>query len=386
MKHLLSSVVGHGDTWRAQPIDGLTWLTLIKEGREQQVVPRLWRKVQRSPSVIEPRLRAELRREYLTDVVHGEQLRAELQAIGRLFDTEGIEWMPLKGCALALSLYEGDFSRRTIGDADVLVRAYDAERAFAALLRAGYVPAIHQFNVQFYAAHHHLPPLVSPTTKVVVEVHRHVVPHWVPVQLPIDEFWTRAVPCGAGQYRVKVPCVEDLLLHCCIHLGHDLHFHGSLRAMLDIADLLHALEARNNWADLAQRACAWRAARCLYLSVAVSAALLGVSAPTALTRALEQAMGAPRWLLRFETALLARLVVAGQLPRRVIPAWLSREWVEIVLDDTCGKGAASLVRKVWAGYWVSAGSHGPRGLRWVYGLFVHPAVLIGRAVMRVIRG
>jgi hypothetical protein len=160
---------------------------------------------------------------------------------------------------------------RPFRDLDLL--ADDAEAAQRGLLAAGFEPV--GFADDYYAARHHLRPLMWPGTPLVVEVHCR--PEW--------PRWSRA-PAAAELFAAAVPSaltVDGLLApapahHALIVAGHSWSAEP-LRLLLDLVDIA-ALTAGLDPAATAAQADHWGIGRAWRTLAGAADALLGSGPPT----------------------------------------------------------------------------------------------------------
>lgn len=132
-------------------------------------------------------------------------IAAELECLLKQFAERAIDVLPLKGPALAETLY-GDVTMRSCNDLDLLVRREDFERAEVLLSDMGFI-------ARATAGDYHRKFLRE---GVMVELHFGVGP---PRSLPFDlnGAWSRA---GRGRFRgmpMRVMSDDDLVLFLCLH-------------------------------------------------------------------------------------------------------------------------------------------------------------------------
>jgi hypothetical protein len=179
-------------------------------------------------------------------------------------------------------------------DLDLLVPVKQRERAWQALLAAGWVRDYPASMDGFYADHQHLSPLRDPhQAGVVVELHSGLFREGGPFDFPADDLFREARPVAVGGCSVGVPSARHLLLHLSMHLvwGH-LCARGLLRALTDLAALWPLQPAM---ADLVRSARQARAGSCCYWTLRLGRQLLGVPVPDAMLAAL--APRHPAWML-----------------------------------------------------------------------------------------
>jgi hypothetical protein len=130
-------------------------------------------------------------------------------------DAAGIDWLLLKGTALAWSVYE-TAAHRPIGDVDVLVRPGQAKAAHAVLYDHGWraeratpaegpelVSGLHGTN---YARGEH----------GSLDLHAHALREGCG-DTDDDGFWARSISATIEGQQVRILSPADQLLHVCIH-------------------------------------------------------------------------------------------------------------------------------------------------------------------------
>ncbi len=155
--------------------------------------------------------------------------RAELARIGRLFATEGIAAVALKGSAI---VWRGwiEPELRPMRDLDLLVPAEQALAAHDLLRAKGFAgPAATEID-----ADKHLPGLTSPDN-VHVEIHTHLVDPASPEWVARDATWRASaltrLDRGGG---FATFCTADTLLHVIVHAVLDHQFNNGPLLLLDI--------------------------------------------------------------------------------------------------------------------------------------------------------
>jgi hypothetical protein len=118
----------------------LEWPRLFERARTYEVFPLLYAGLRTLgfPGVPDP-VRQEWKRAFQFNAIRNELLARESARILRLLGDAGIPVMPLKGIALAESLY-GDAALRACADIDVLVAPRYAIEAFHLVVSSGYQP------------------------------------------------------------------------------------------------------------------------------------------------------------------------------------------------------------------------------------------------------
>ena len=159
-----------------------------------------------------------------------EQMDYELGRISELFETHGIDFMPLKG-AVMRGMYPQRWMR-TSADIDILLRAEQEEEAEALLAeKLGYLQ-----DTEHQGVHH--ASFFSPENHVHIEPHRMLF-HEIHSDKYTDHFrsvWDRALqdPAGRG-HRYMLSDAERYAFHIA-HMEKHLHLGGgcSVRGLIDL--------------------------------------------------------------------------------------------------------------------------------------------------------
>jgi hypothetical protein len=202
-----------------------------------------------------------------------------------LLSARGLRSLPLKGAALAESLYDS-VGFRPMLDADLLV--LDAwPDAVEALLVEGYRAA---------ARSDHASVFVCPVSAGILELHRSVTS--CPGLFPMDTsgLWSRSLPADGPVSRL--PSTEDLLVHLCLHASFQ---HGLVLSLVQWLDfrLLLSLRAVNIDRVIAIASEA-RAVAAVGLALRTAAVVVGAPVPEALEAALPLPPRLRSWLERRE--------------------------------------------------------------------------------------
>lgn len=156
-----------------------------------------------------------------------EKLASELEGLLQSFAERGIDVLPLKGPALALTLY-GNAAVRTCKDLDLLVRCDDYPRAEGLLLDRGFAAgAVNESERRFCR------------DGILVELHFDITS---PLIFPfdLDGIWSRSRRDDFRGRPMHIMSDDDLVLFLCSHgLSHGF---SRLIWILDVAKALDPLE------------------------------------------------------------------------------------------------------------------------------------------------
>lgn len=188
--------------------------------------------------------------------------RKELEEVGTILARRAIAVIPLKGVALAASVY-GERCPRQMGDVDILVPEASVQQAFELLVDAGFRRADPYVcrNRWHRAIYRETSPEWNdveigriPLVRGDVEVDLHFAPrYWIEggyVALDVGAFWQRARRAPHLGPNVHALAPADLLAHLIVHAA-DRHDRLLVHA-LDIAMVSRRQEVR--WHDTPLRA------------------------------------------------------------------------------------------------------------------------------------
>ena len=228
-----------------------------------------------------------------------EHLRVRLEETIAVLDREGIDFILLKGAALANTIYSS-FIERPMGDIDLMIAASAAEAAHAVLRGSGWVWDEATFPFARYAGHHHLPPLADASkTGIRLELHTGIAIEGHPFSVGFAELRARGTTVLVGKTMAPVPCAEDILLHECVHFAwsHVLSF-GSWRTARDVQLMAHRQAI--NWDAFIDETRRHRADSCAYWTLSLAQTLAGAEVPDLVLKELRPPLGsiARRYLER----------------------------------------------------------------------------------------
>lgn len=180
-------------------------------------------------------------------------VRWEAQCIEDALTRLGIPVVLLKGAAYVLGGHS-NANGRLFGDIDVLVPAASLGAAEVALMVAGWTPVTSntEYDQRYYRTWmHELPPMVHPRRGSVIDVHHTILPPTARLKPDPAAIVARSRPIP-GLAVLRVPCVEDLVIHSITHLVHEGELHNGLRDLYDIHTLVTEEAARDPgfWARL----------------------------------------------------------------------------------------------------------------------------------------
>ncbi|MFI5242406.1 MAG: nucleotidyltransferase family protein, partial [Gemmatimonadales bacterium] len=257
----------------ARPLD---WAKLSWLAETERATPVLWRRLIALGSL--PAEAQPLHRSAMVAEFRMSHLEARLLSALDALAATGTEAVLLKGAALALTVY-GSFVARPMSDVDLLIARDQATRARDALLASGWTASASDIAPEFYAGHHHLPPLVDAQgTGTSVELHTSLFFEGHPFNFSSDDVRRRAERVQVRGRDLLVPSVQDQLLHLCLHFAWShMMATGAWRAFRDLDALLHT--KRIQWREFTQLAQESRGASACYWTFRLARQLAGVAVP-----------------------------------------------------------------------------------------------------------
>jgi Uncharacterised nucleotidyltransferase len=229
------------------PVTMSDWSGILCMARQHRLRPLLyWQLSNCPPSAPLPKpVEDELAADFRLHTLRSLELRAAIIRIQRCLRERGIEAAFLKGAFLAFQVYPHP-ALRPLRDLDVLVPRERSLAAFDALMNAGFA----RYDVRsgdpaaatLYCKH--LPPLISQSGSVLVELHTrlfetHADCGSAPGELADDpHVWDRRIYSEEGQERVAYLSPADQLLHVMVHAIVDHHLDNGPLTLADIAYLV----------------------------------------------------------------------------------------------------------------------------------------------------
>jgi hypothetical protein len=167
----------------------------------------------------------------------GSSLRLEhrLLELATVFDAAGIEFLVLKGTAVAHLDYP-DPALRLFGDVDLLFRSEQFERALTVMSELGYVREVPEPRRGFDRRFGKGATLIGPD-RISMDTHRNLVFGTFGFAIHLEELFSSAVPFELGGRTLLALGPECRLLHACYHaaLGDPRPRYSSVR---DVAQLM----------------------------------------------------------------------------------------------------------------------------------------------------
>ncbi len=187
----------------------------------------------------------------------------------------GVPVLLLKGAAYVL----GDLPPargRLFSDIDILVPKAALGAVEAQLMLNGWHATNHSdYDQRYYREWmHELPPMTHLRRGSHLDVHHNLLPETARLQTRPDRVIAASTPL-AGHRCLRLPCLEDLVLHSATHLFHEGEWGHGLRDLADLDALLRlGMQRPSWWAGLLARAHALNLAHPLALALRYAHRLL----------------------------------------------------------------------------------------------------------------
>lgn len=229
------------DRMRALLNSVIDWPTLLRMAVAHGVLPLLYFHLKKTcPDLVPQPILDQFHNHFLANAGRNLFLTEELLKLLHLFEAKGIPAIPLKGPALAASIY-GDLALRTFSDLDIVVHKRDVKRAKALVLSQGYrldlslnreqEIAFLQSDLEGW--------FVRNDGSVMVEI-QWGEPKDFPFTLEFEPFWRRLGKASLEGRTVSTFSPEDLLIILSMHGA--IHCWQRLNWICDLAELIRGHE------------------------------------------------------------------------------------------------------------------------------------------------
>jgi hypothetical protein len=262
----------------------LAWPTIAQQASEHGVAPTVVRNLRQLgwPGVPEE-LRKELEAAERLNAVRNTLLGRGLQGILGRFAQAEVPAIPLKGVALAESLY-GDVTLRVCSDVDILVRRESVGRALQLLEEIGFEPAdryaAYRGDVDRLLGSNMEYGLLSPAApfRYLLELHWDIAWRWRADSRMVDDLWADARPGTVLGADAWVLSPEWELLYLAFHAAR--HRWSALKWLVDIHEI--CVRSGLDWTGVQDRARRFGLERALHLTLGACRTLLGTPLPPTL--------------------------------------------------------------------------------------------------------
>lgn len=257
----------------AGPLDWrlVTWLA-----HREQAVTLFWRQLSAFADAVPPEQATQFTQLAQVTEFHLMHLQHRFEQAVAALAKAGIDVVLLKGAGLAYTAYSS-FAARPMSDVDLLLRPGQAGGAQALLGTLGWDWERGEESQEFYANHHHLPPMYDTRGGgATVELHTALFIAGHPLGLTADAVWDKARPIRVAGTTAFAPHPHHQLLHACLHFawGHVMQT-GAWRTFRDVAAIVRTGEV--NWDEFVRLAELTRGASCCYWTFDLAKMLGGLT-------------------------------------------------------------------------------------------------------------
>ncbi|MEH0166457.1 nucleotidyltransferase family protein [Paucibacter sp. JuS9] len=282
-----------------------------------------------------------------------QSVRWEVRCIDDCLAPLGVPVLLLKGSAYVMA--DHAVSRgRLFGDVDILVPSEALGDVESELMKAGWASAKSEpYDQRYYRQWmHELPPMFNVRRGSVIDVHHNLLPRTARLHPDPEKILARSHALAAHGC-IRLPALEDLLIHSLVHLVHEGEFHNGLRDLIDIDGLIaSAADSVDFWQRVSSAALGNELAAPVRLGLLLARDCVGTPVPEAVLRALDPASEAQ--LGRWHAAILPRAIRSHALrpPLRSGDAWAQTAayWRAHALRMPPHLLAVHLARKTWLSF------------------------------------
>ena len=237
----LQPAAGAAAAARVGELSPQVWDEMLGIALRHKIAPLLHRALQSGGALVglPDHMRARLEEERRATALDNLRNYGQFRRVALVLREQGIPVIALKGLHLAELVYR-DISLRPMSDLDILVPHSQINHAVATLLTL-------DFELNSGLSSGYDVGLTHRRLGILVEVHWTLAQPTEPYTPPIEDIWRLAAPARLADADAHVMSPEFLLLHVCSHLAYHHLFAFDLRALCDIAEIVHAYPALD-WA------------------------------------------------------------------------------------------------------------------------------------------
>jgi hypothetical protein len=266
---------------RALATRSVDWDRLRRIARRNGLAPLLfWNANQVCRDLVPPATLARLRDHFARNSALNAVRTAQLLDLLSLLKRRGVDAVPYKGPAAAVSQY-GNVGLREFSDLDLLVRERDVWVAADAMESSGFSPD-YEVAPAWRAAFlrdDYVQMFRRDAGRTLVELHWRVAPRSFGVPIDADDLWPRLQHAEVQGVSVLMPSVEDQLLLLTVHAAR--HGWDKLEAVAGVAALLRQHDDIN-WPMVWNLASRMRCRRMVMFGLLLAHCLLDVPLPASM--------------------------------------------------------------------------------------------------------
>lgn len=254
----------------------IDWTSLLRRARDHHMMPLLHHNLNANfPQAVPTPVLEQLRDHFYTRTRHNLILTGELLKLLKLFEGGEIQAVPLRGPALAASLY-GDLALRQFGDLDILVRKKDVLKATELLVASGYRPLFPlpaRQEAIFWRGEH---TFALDSGRVLVDLHWDVNKGFFSSAPDQAVLWERIERTSLEGRSILGLSREDLFMRLCMHGAK--HNWDRLDWICDIAEYVR-VHGETDWHQILEQAGEQGSKRMISLALFLAHSLLGAELP-----------------------------------------------------------------------------------------------------------
>lgn len=254
----------------------LNWQLVKDRAYTHGLAPLLYHQLKgMDPTLVPPEVHHDLKRSHKTclqaRMVAGQQFRD----ISSNFNRQGIALIPLKGLALADTVYP-DLALRPSNDLDLFIARKDLDQAKRALKQLGYTENRACFPNQVSRGLKVTTNFVQ-NHKLPLDVHWHIIRPPYNKYVPVDDLWRNAVSESLYGIDTLVFSPEYQLLHSCFHFAK--HGYWRLLWLVDISELIHSYREMLDWRVIVNKTQEYRIERLIHRVLSIVKAIYNSPMP-----------------------------------------------------------------------------------------------------------
>jgi hypothetical protein len=308
------------DSVRRLMARNIDWLELTRLAIESHATPGLWNVVSGFPDL--PPEAEVLQSVAVVNDFRRYHIRSLTARVIEALAQEGIDVMALKGAAVLAGAVARP-TPRTMSDIDLLVIRGSPEEAWKICRRTGWTLVNESWTQELYQAHHHLAPLLDPDGITVgLELHRTLLPGIDRLGVDVAALVARSRVAMVNGTSIRVPAVEDLLLHACLHFAWSNKMHrGAWHTFADVHAIL--ADHRFSWDRFLAVATSRRTRKCCYWTLRLGRAIADLTVPDNVLHKLDPSEGG-RYAILLERHFATQ--IASQEAEESV-AQVARRWL-----------------------------------------------------------
>ena len=260
-------------------LDTAQWEVFFSEADRQGVTPLLYPLLVELENVysLEFPSKEHLYQAFITTAVRNTIFLDDAETLFTKLRAAGIATAGLKGIYLLENVY-GNIGTRSMNDIDILVRKQDLAECIQVFEGLGYKPNSY-FNLKDENIDtKHVPAMQIPGGPLV-EMHWTLLEEDEPFTIDAQALWQRMMPVKIANVDAVALCVEDLVLHLCLHLTYQHYLQLGLRGLLDIALVIDKFKDEIDWQKLVVIAQSWGSEKATALTLELIETQLNVPIP-----------------------------------------------------------------------------------------------------------